>query len=570
MLSGKQKTKSLSLLQILITAYIMLAPAVFGYADTTVYVYVLMLGAGAVFLLRAIHSGKIYISLCHLALSLLWCYGLVSSFWVTNRSVHFVYLSVVAAAAFVIFLVTEYFTETPVEKSSRRIMYMLSVGSVLCAAVNFIYWLTEIVPLGRDEKLSVGMGTNHFLAVLMLVGIASAVVLFKGNSRLRKTGFVLGIALMLFVLFNCSSIYAWMLLAAMLIILLFGKKSEKRFLAVATAVIFLFTAALISIFFLSDESRIFKDVFFYGNIFGKGGGFLSACELYSAICYSDAAMPGLISSLYASSGVIGLLCAFMFVFKPVMHFVRLRTPVSAFNLLVTVMIMFLPLGNSLTVIVMWLGIIAYNEKAGAYTIKHPISLNTESMKKISPVLVFAGLVTVVFICQRFMVISAEKQFEKENYNDALSLYKAAASVNVFDSESALGAAKTIAESIKAKENYEEAISYAEIAQKRDKNNLQCKKIEADLHCYAGKYKLAVAEYTEIASKAKVNYEYNLLLAETLYKIAETSPEGSEEAISAYEKIVEVAKRTDNLDYREKINNIADKALVYKRRRTEIE
>ena len=59
-----------------------------------------------------------------------------------------------------------------------------------------------------------------------------------------------------------------------------------------------------------------------------------------------------------------------------------------------------------------------------------------------------------------------------------------------------------------------------------------------------------------------------MLVESLYEIIQKNPEGSAETVEVYDKIVEIAKNTANPDYREKINNIADKALVYTRRRTE--
>ncbi len=548
----------------------MVAPAILSGVDTAVYAYVLMIVAGAMFLLRAIQTDKMYVSLYHLALMVLLGYSLISSFWVTNRSMHFVYLSVITSAIFLLSLTVDYFTETSEEKSQRRMLYMMSVGSILCALVNVVYWLTEIVPYGKTESLSQGMGTNHYLAVYMLMGIVVTAKLIKGNSKLRQVMFVIGIVTMLFVFIMCKSFYSWLLIASFLVIYFFGKKSEGRFFAVSILTVSAFTAVLITVFFSSAESAVFKDVFSYGNFFGRGGGFLSACELFTAESPQNVKMPGLLSTLYASSGVLGLLCALVFVFKPVMHFIKLRTWTSVLNLILTVMLMLLSFGDNLTVIVLWIGIIAYNEKMGDYAIKRQLNLKADDVKKVSVVFVSIGLITVIFISQRFMVLGAKKQFEKENYMEAYSLYNAAASINLFDSESACGAAQSLLESSNPAGHYEQAVGLSEKAQKRDKSSICAQKTEAQLHFAAGRYDLAIETYTEISSRAKVNYEYNLLLAESLYKIVENNPEGSAETIAAYEKIIEIAKKTDNLDYREKINNIGDKALVYKRRRTEIE
>ena len=80
--------------------------------------------------------------------------------------------------------------------------------------------------------------------------------------------------------------------------------------------------------------------------------------------------------------------------------------------------------------------------------------------------------------------------------------------------------------------------------------------------------MAVQEYTTISDLVKNNSKYNFAAVEALYKIIESTSEGSPEAREIYEKMVGISQRTEDLDYREKINNISDKALVYTRRRTE--
>ena len=151
---------------------------------------------------------------------------------------------------------------------------------------------------------------------------------------------------------------------------------------------------------------------------------------------------------------------------------------------------------------------------------------------------------------------------------AYSLYNSASIINPFDSESAFMAAQSLYNSESVEKFYTEAIELADKAGKRDKDNLFCNKLKAQIHYACGRYDMAVQEYTYISSRAKVNDEYNLMLVEALYEIIQENPEGSAEAVEVYDKIVEIAKNTENPDYREKINNIADKALVYTRRRTE--
>ena len=63
-------------------------------------------------------------------------------------------------------------------------------------------------------------------------------------------------------------------------------------------------------------------------------------------------------------------------------------------------------------------------------------------------------------------------------------------------------------------------------------------------------------------KATIKDDYNLALAKVLYKIVEMKPKGSSETKRAYEEIISIAQRTDNLNLRKEINDIADKALGY--------
>ena len=568
MLFTKENNKSLPLLQLVTTLFIMLAPFILGNADNAIYAYMLMACTGAIFVFRVYEAGRYYVSIYHFFLTVLLGYSALSLTWITNRSTHFVYMAVISSAMLILSLMIDYFSESSEEKAHRRIMYMLSVGSILCALQNCIYWLTDIVPFGTKESFSQGMGSNHFLAVFTLTGIVVTSLLIKGNSRLRKVIFAFGIALMLFVFIMCKSVFAWILLISFAVIFLSSRKSDKLFFTVSAAAIIIFTALTLLIFFSTEISSVFKGVFSYGSLFGRGGGFLSAGELYLDKLYSHTDMPGLLAVLYASSGIIGLLCAALFIAKPVVHFIKLKTWASVLNVFLTVMIMFLPFARSLTVLVLWMGIIAYNEKTGDYAAKRIFSQKADVRKKAGYIAGIIGLITVMFICQRFLVLGADFEYEKKDYMASYSLYNSASFINPFDSESAFMAAQSLYKSGSVEKFYNEAIVLVDKAHERDRDNLLCNKLKAQIHHACGRYDMAVQEYTYISSRAKVNDEYNLMLVESLYEIIQANPEGSAETVEVYDKIVEIAKNTENPDYREKINNIADKALVYTRRRTE--
>jgi hypothetical protein len=69
-------------------------------------------------------------------------------------------------------------------------------------------------------------------------------------------------------------------------------------------------------------------------------------------------------------------------------------------------------------------------------------------------------------------------------------------------------------------------------------------------------------YTAASDAAIINGKHNLSLAKTLYRMMKEKEKGSSEARRIHEEIVKVALRTENLDYRKSINDIADKAQSY--------
>ena len=312
----------------------------------------------------------------------------------------------------------------------------------------------------------------------------------------------------------------------------------------------------------TEQGAVFKDVFRYGikNLFGYGGGFWSAREMFFSSKFTDSAVPGLLAFLCASSGLIGIVCLIALSGRVVLQFLKLKSWASAANIFITVMIMFFPFSQSPVSLFLWIGLIAYNEKdanlSGTRTFKQ------DTVKLTTYVIAVAAVLSASIMCQNFIKISALYKYEDAKYLEAYEIYNTAATINPLDGESLRMAAKSLYMSGNIKERREEALILIDKAHKRDRYNLENMHIRAQIYYKCEMYELSAREYEVIASKVKVSDSYNLEVVKSLYNIICTKEKGSTEAKELYEKMSDIASKTRDLDYREKINNIADKALIY--------
>ena len=109
---------------------------------------------------------------------------------------------------------------------------------------------------------------------------------------------------------------------------------------------------------------------------------------------------------------------------------------------------------------------------------------------------------------------------------------------------------------------EEAISLIDNAIKYDIHNLENLEVKAGIYSACRNYELASIQYSELARKALVKDEYNLLQAKALFCIVEENPKGSIKTKRTYEEILKIVDCTENLDYKKEIVDIADRALSY--------
>lgn len=564
MLFNINRQKSLALLQLTAAIFILLAPSFLGLLSVSTGIYFMFAVFWALLAVRIKTNGRVCCSIYHIIYLLLAAYSLLSSLWVNNREGQLIYIFALGCVMAFFSVVSEYFAENSGEGIRRRIMYMLSFSGVLCAILNIVHWVLYIVPVAGNSSFKQGLETDNFLAIFMLLCILAAVFLIKGNSGLRKAVVIIEALVMTFVFVMAKSIVGWAFAFLLTAILLLKRKikSERGFAVFSLGCVTAFLAVIICILASTIHGKAFADVFAYGakHIFGAGGGFWSGRELFSTVKHTEALGVGLLAYVFAASGILGMLCCICVMARSVMLFLKLKSWESLIGLFICIAVMLLPFGGNFTVILLWLGINAYNEQLAGMTFK--LQIKKSNLERTLYTVAVSVIIALVLLTLAIIRMNAASAYKNKNYASAYNLYKTAATINWTDSESCRMAAASIRQLGNIQNQRDEAIRIIDKAIKRDSDNLENIKEKALAYDACGEYELSAQQYRDASQRALIKDKYNLSLAKVLYKIVEKYPKGSSETKRAYEEIVSIAQSTDNLDLRKEINDIADKALGY--------
>ena len=562
MLFSIDKNKSLTVLQAAMALFIVLAPSLVGILGALAGAYAVSLFSLSLLLIRLKDTEKIYVSRHHFVMLTLLFYSLVSSIWVSNREGHLIYLFVIGAVTAFFSLAIDYFSESSKDTIGRRMLYMLSAGGVICALLNIIYWITCIVPVAGKESFSKGMGSADILAVFLFLCICASLLLLKGNSAMRRHILVFGAALMLFSFVMCQSFPAWAFAFSILVIYVISKKKQKLFTLTGVLGLSVFTLILIIAMRLSLNGAMFADAFSYALVhpFGIGGGFESSRAFFETQAYTENTLTCLLLKLFAGSGIMGLLVTVAIAAFSINHFIKLKSWESLIEMFLTVMMLLLPFNGSFTALLLWVGLMAYNENAAGKCNKRFIK--KDYLSKTSYLLLVVCVISVMLISQSFIRSSADLKREKGDYSGAYELYRAAAAINITDAQSCHNAAKMLRLGKELDKKSDEAAALIDKAIKRDKKNLAHLEEKAQIYYACQEYEKSADIFKLVAKGAVINGRYNLSAVRALYGAMKNYPKGSSEAKRAYEEIVKIAQATEDLDYRKEINDIADKALGY--------
>lgn len=562
MLFTIDKNKSLALLQAVMAFFLVLAPSVLEMLPIHSAIYALFIVFTLIFTVRIKKTQKVYFSPVHLVLLPFLVYVIISSLWAKNNEGHLIYTFIIMTV--IVFLCTaiDYFKESSLDNINRRMMYLMLSSGTLCALINIGYWFLYILPVGGKNAFSFGMGTNDFLAVFMLLSMTCGLALMKSNSQPRRRFIIISFIIMLFVFVMTKSLIGFIAAILLCAITVSSKQSEKMFLPISLISVAVLAGISIAVSTVMPWGEFTGDLFdlFLSHPLGNGGGVVSAQTIYASKAYGNGISAPISMLIFAQSGVLGAVCTVAIYLRTLIHFLKLRNKSSLISLLVMTLIMILPFGNSYAVLFLWLGLFAYNEQALSMCMVRNIK-NSSLEKTVYTLAVITTVCTLLFV-QCFMRVCADKKFDNKDYMSAYSIYRAAAAINISDSESCRMAAKSLRKGADIKAMRDEAIALIDKAIKRDESNLENIVEKARIYSACEEYDLCAQQYRIASHSAKVNEKYNLALSKTLYKIVKKNPKGSSETKRAYEEILAIAQETQNLDYRKEINDIADKALVF--------
>ena len=553
------------LVQIMIAFTAVALPALIGFLPTPAGLYMMFAAYCITLICRIKQAKKIESTVFSAIISALLGYALLCSLWVDNREGHLLYITGLGIVLIFSWLLTDNFLKTNKEMMPRRFMYLLLFGGALCALANILYLLFEIIPYGENVKMSLGFGNSDFLCVFMFSCFCLAVNLIKGNAKIRKVFILAFILAMGFVFIMTASMIIWTMALLFALLCYIKKKNSNIFFTcslVVTGLFFAFTAVWA---LRGNSDSVFNQTFLYGikSLFGKGGGYLSGKELFvgASVSYKTT---GLLAYLTACSGVVGIIASALLVFVGYINFIKLKNYSSLFFLFLTALIMLLPFGGIFTIL-LYISVMVYNLCLSGLTMKRHIKKSDEfKVRRTITSLIILCFISVILLLGTFVRTFADSLYRDKEYHKAYEYYKTAASINLSDAQSCQGAARALRRGKMLVEHKEEAISLINNAIRREPDNLEHIKEKALIYKASGDYSKAAQQYRHAINRAINDDEYNLLLSDVLYDLIKLYPKGSVESRELYNEILMIAQNTENLDLRKQINDIADKALVFKK------
>lgn len=567
MLFNISKQKSSAFIKLFVTLAIIFVPTFLNMLSLEASVNLMFVISSVVFLMHIKANERLNISLGHIIYMAIIAFGVLSLIWVNNRSGQFTYIFAVALTGIFGSVFKEYFSESNDNSFKRRVAYLFSISGTICAFYNFIYWITEIVPVAGNTPFCKGLGTEDFLGIFCIVSLFCTLSLFKGNSKLRKVFFFVSGGLQVFCFIMAKSTVAWIFAVAFSALLFLRKRSENknssRYFMQMIAIVFAYIVALLIILFNSENGKIFGDVCSYAgsNLFGAGGGFLSGSGTFTESSALQRYGVGLLPFLFASSGLLGIIACMLFVVRSVLFFLKNKTMESALGLVAVISLLFLPFGNCIGNVLLVIGINTYNEYC--FNSGSALELNKKQLKNITTV----GAILVILISSATVLslieMNVNSAYKSKDYSKAYDLSKIVTSIDAFDSDcNKIAAASIRNDKFLLANKKSEALALINDAINNDCDNLDNYEEKAKIYYACGEYESAAAQYRIIVSKTVVKDKYNLALADVLFKIVEENEKGSSETKRAYEEIVEIAQLSEDLEVKEKIMDVADKALVY--------
>ncbi len=555
MLFSDRQNKSTQILKALIALFITLGPLLIQLLTIDASTYILLFIFTIVLSIRIMKKSTVYISTFLVGIAFLILFTLIFTPFTRSGIGQIKYI----AQMFLLFVFTcllcDYYKENTDQKRPRRIMYLFVISGFVSSIANIFYYIFVCLPVGNKEALCYISGQNELLGLYMLASIWCAARLMYKNSKKTRNLLLISQLPVLAVLLFSRSILPYILGMVLLLGVLIKKKAPRLYLW-----FMVFSSVVMSVFTLFKyHSPIKKDALISGlsRITGLGGGgFLKAQEMYQTTFYPPSESIGLMETVISSSGIAGLLFVVFLIARCFYLFLKRKTQFSYMTLMLVIFIFVIPVKNAFSMIMLLCVPITYNEY---YSLIKQKIMPKAKLAKIVSVLSVLSALCIYLAVHSFVTLRADGLFSKKEYAKALPLYKYALNINPSDDESCVKASQCIR---KTQGDYTEAFSFIEKAEKRNKMSIQNTTEKAEIYNYAKLYEESASCLKYVCKIAPFNDNYKIKLAKVYYKILKEKEQGSEDAKNVYNEIIAISEKTANLDCKEKINDIADKAIKY--------
>lgn len=551
------------ILEIVAAAFILLGPTVISAVCRDWGLYAAFAVVTLCFAVRLVENGGIHMTV-NIGLGVLTLgYALLAFIWADNFLLHIRYVFTILTVIGAMFLAADYFSLGKEKGLSERLLYMIIFSAEICALWNLIYW-GFLSGFSMAEPMSAGMGQSDLLGMYMVVGLWCAAKAGLGGKLKKMSALILALP-MIFVLFMSRSALSWFLGMGFAAVYVF-KKGRKlaSFVFTAAAVA---SAVLLVIWSGGTGFAPFADALF--SVFRRpeglgGGGFFARQTQFQSAAYASVNELGMGASLTSSLGVFGLLMALVFIGRQAWLTYKYKDWFSAFTVILGIYSFFAPVGSGLAGLILLMCASVYGECRLGRMSKVRISV------VITAIICCAMAAAVILGCVLAVGEGFRKSGMKNMFTDerkAFEHFSVASSINPFDDESCYNAANALRHLYEQNGSREDAVNseyYIERAIERNEYSalyhIEYARLLKDIERYAR----AVEENDKAVQLAPLNDDYKVSLGENLYLLMQTYERGSVDTQRCYQRILDCAEATADMDKKKIIIDWADKAQPYTR------
>lgn len=527
-------------------AFVVISPAAAVLCGTGTALYFAAALLSAAVMLRAATSSKRLISAAQLPAAVLLVYAVIAAFFALNAHGHINLIVTLFAAVLSSSAAADWFFENKDGAIAERLMQMIYIGGVLCAAAMLANLVLQYMGISWQ---TMKFGQNNIFGIILFGGMLCGENMHADNKKEKRRKIHAGTLVQLAALVLCRCFSAAVFAAAFLVSVYLSNKHKNRYsgvYAILFAVLSSAAAAVSGGTALKDSVLLaIKYPFGIG-----GGGFISGQQSYASAYYPEVKAVPFIGEAASSFGVFGVIVCLAVIIRTAAIYLKKRSAASMFLMFASMHLLFLPAAQNYAAVILFSGLYAYNEEY--------ISVRRKSRVRSSYFLAVSAALIFMLGALSVLRIWGTKMCKNGRSAAAESFLKAAAAVNVFDAESPLRLAGCIAG--QNPQRTDEAEAWLHKAEKRCKNSAGLSAEYAVIMENSGKLTEASLRWETAVSAAPHNSRYKLCLVKTLYREMKQEERGSEKTKGIYEKIVRTAASENDIEIKKIINDIADKAL----------